>query len=1001
MPEIKNTFLKSKMNKDLDDRLVPNGEYRDAVNLQISRSEGSDVGEFENIRGTLELAKLYTGFDGSLTLPLPLGYNAKVIGSFSDDTSNTMYFMSAAWNPVCQGLPADTICPRDIKTYSNGLQSGTTIRLEDASGTVVNCATLGIQVGMLFQIPSGTNPTNEALVLEINASDIVLSASVTLSAGQQVIIGWANMIHSYNTVNNQLTLLVRGAFLNFNQNYPIYGINKLEELLFFTDNNNQPRRINIITANENNLYWPTYYTTEDQVSVAKYYPYETPIIFNRSIQTCTSGVVAAAPLRGYILTMNLIDGIEPGDLVTGFTDQTDEELWEVIKIDGNDVTIYNNFLEQPTNPVAGLELSFSRPTMTNESNKLADNGFDTTLDSLAAGAIAAGNAVQLVYNFDNATTEGPQPTPIVGDLIVSPDLNISTGDDVRIQSIDSITPGIPGNIVITLTRDITVVTGTEEVSVSANPNYDVLFKGDPDLIEEKYVRFSYRFKFVDNEYSVSAPFTQICYIPKQYGFFGLGSNPSEQDMIDAYTSTIVSWFENRINNIGLQIPFPLGGTDVVTATAALTRLYQIKEIDILYKESDSLITRVVDTIPVNTSPSFTDFVKPIPSGAGGSTTEFYFTYDYKSIKPYKALPQSQTTRVYDRVPVKALGQEIIANRIVYGNYTEGHTPPANMDYGVFRADKSINYDNYIQYPNHTLKQNRNYQAGFVLGDRYGRQSSVILSINDDVPNVDGSTIYVPYKMWEEVSDIPGTLGGNDVSTYEWLGSVLRVRLNNNISAVQVNTASGEPGLYKAYENTSVDRISVDVLNPGSGYVTSPTPLSTSYDPASIGQGSGLTVEVTAVGGLGDITGVRIVNPGTGYADGQSVIVNGGGNDAVINLTVWAPNVLGWQSYKIVIQQQEQEYYNVYLPGFIAGYPVIEQIGAGKLALTSIFSDNINKLPRDLQEVGPLDTEFAASVNLFGRVNNPDINNENGGAGTGPYWSLREEPWELSIFSWKI
>ena len=28
--EIKNTFLKSKMNKDLDDRILPNGEYRDA-----------------------------------------------------------------------------------------------------------------------------------------------------------------------------------------------------------------------------------------------------------------------------------------------------------------------------------------------------------------------------------------------------------------------------------------------------------------------------------------------------------------------------------------------------------------------------------------------------------------------------------------------------------------------------------------------------------------------------------------------------------------------------------------------------------------------------------------------------------------------------------------------------------------------------------------------------------------------------------------------------------
>ena len=51
MPQIVNTFLKSKMNKDLDDRLIPNGEYRDASNLQISRSQGSSVGEFENILG--------------------------------------------------------------------------------------------------------------------------------------------------------------------------------------------------------------------------------------------------------------------------------------------------------------------------------------------------------------------------------------------------------------------------------------------------------------------------------------------------------------------------------------------------------------------------------------------------------------------------------------------------------------------------------------------------------------------------------------------------------------------------------------------------------------------------------------------------------------------------------------------------------------------------------------------------------------------------------------
>ena len=51
MAEIKNTFLKGKMNQDLDSRLLPNGEYREAINLMISRSEGSTVGEFENVLG--------------------------------------------------------------------------------------------------------------------------------------------------------------------------------------------------------------------------------------------------------------------------------------------------------------------------------------------------------------------------------------------------------------------------------------------------------------------------------------------------------------------------------------------------------------------------------------------------------------------------------------------------------------------------------------------------------------------------------------------------------------------------------------------------------------------------------------------------------------------------------------------------------------------------------------------------------------------------------------
>ena len=56
MAETKNTFIKSKMNKDLDERLIPQGEYKDAQNVTISRSDGADVGTFQNILGNTPIS---------------------------------------------------------------------------------------------------------------------------------------------------------------------------------------------------------------------------------------------------------------------------------------------------------------------------------------------------------------------------------------------------------------------------------------------------------------------------------------------------------------------------------------------------------------------------------------------------------------------------------------------------------------------------------------------------------------------------------------------------------------------------------------------------------------------------------------------------------------------------------------------------------------------------------------------------------------------------------
>ena len=84
MPEIKNTFIKGRMNKDLDERLVPNGEYRDAMNIQVSTSEGSDVGTVQNILGN---TIRNTGVLGSV-----IPNNCKCVGTVADEKNNRLYW---------------------------------------------------------------------------------------------------------------------------------------------------------------------------------------------------------------------------------------------------------------------------------------------------------------------------------------------------------------------------------------------------------------------------------------------------------------------------------------------------------------------------------------------------------------------------------------------------------------------------------------------------------------------------------------------------------------------------------------------------------------------------------------------------------------------------------------------------------------------------------------------------------------------------------------------
>ena len=47
----KTTFLKGVMNKSVDERLLPQGEYIDALNVRAGSTEDTEIGAIENTKG--------------------------------------------------------------------------------------------------------------------------------------------------------------------------------------------------------------------------------------------------------------------------------------------------------------------------------------------------------------------------------------------------------------------------------------------------------------------------------------------------------------------------------------------------------------------------------------------------------------------------------------------------------------------------------------------------------------------------------------------------------------------------------------------------------------------------------------------------------------------------------------------------------------------------------------------------------------------------------------
>jgi hypothetical protein len=737
MPEIKNTFLRSKMNKTLDSRLIPNGEYRDAKNVSISRSEGADVGALENVLGNRKLTSLKTD----------LGY--------LEDAKNNAKYYATDGDVVLNGLEV-------LGYYMDVTNDRIFLFLTDYSDSSNDRLSNYAPSDTLTSFQPSGNP-QPPLQITFNAK------------------GAACYVVQYNVSNNVYRVLLGGNFLNFSKTHPIINVNMIENMLFWTDNRNQPRKINVDFANNDSYELSgtgnPYYYNEDHISVAKFAPFEAPSFLDTSSE---SGLlnVSTEFLGSHIIG-----------------------------------TLSNN------TPIANVNVNFSA-TYTNSGTNPDIKQFD-----------------RIIFPVQEDLGLTSEQQLIVDGVGSSPSTNsvtVSTGP----------TENIPADAIFEIQRK--------------NPIYDADYKGDENLLKDKFARFSYRFKYDDGEYSLMAPFTQAAFIPDQFGHF-----TSDDESIALQTGN-VKFMENSVTKVKLNIKLP-------EAANLIDTRFKIQEIQILAKNSDELAVRVVEDIPTSRL---------------SSNATVNYVYDYLSSKPIKVLPEADLIRVSDKIPIRALTQEVSGNRLIYGNFIDKHATPDYLEYAL-KYNKKINNNFTKEFPNHTVKQNRSYQVGVVLYDRYGRASNVILSDPDTITTgFYNSTIYAPYNNF-----------GSDSINY-W-GDFLEFTLKNPIPE---SGKQGYPGLYSS------------------------------------------------------------------------------------------TNPLGYYSYRIVIKQQEQEYYNVYTPGALAGELIWDAVvendsnltvdtitqniekylpsfhSKNRITLLNLFGDNINKIPRELQEVNGNDTTFDSRVLLYNRVN---------------------------------
>ena len=518
MPEFNRNFAQGKMNKDLDERLVPAGQYRDAMNVQVSTSDGSNVGSLENILGNVELS----------TNLIPEG--GYCVGSIVDNEVNCIYYLVAGNEFMHRD--GNQISKNYIIKYDID-ENNFTFVFVDIYRVISNIVSIANVVG--GPAPFGV-PTESVRV----TSSFGIRPGMTIGSGYEIksIIG-DDLLHGNTNANISLgaATFSKQSVLGFDKHTDITAINIVEDLLMYTDNVNEPKTINI----KRSILGTG--SDDDVLNTAG---------ANNSSEHHTR--LVSRRLDGSFND----DGFE---IVKGF-DQINFNVPVYSELENN-TTIRKSPLAPPTLKMSST--SDNRPLR-------VDSPFNPTPEVVTPGGGASVNLnnpfLVLDGPFGAASTQFP--TLVIGtgatvEIQLDFDVSFEAGDFILITSDLSQNPlsftdfDIRAQVLNGSGNTYTIQINSINPDLANVASFFVILEQEDALFEFKFPRFSYRYKYVDGQYSTFAPFSEVAFLPGPYEYY-----PKE-----GYNLAMA----NRLRSLRVENYAPL----------PRHRPKDITEIDILYK----------------------------------------------------------------------------------------------------------------------------------------------------------------------------------------------------------------------------------------------------------------------------------------------------------------------------------------------------------------------------------------------------------------------------------